>query len=320
MNTKTNGIHHITAITGDPQANINFYEGFLGQRLIKKTVNFDDPTAYHLYYGDAVGTPGTILTFFYWQGLPASERGVGEMSGMYYAIPPESLYFWRSRIQSFAIDYTEEILPFGETVLIIHDPDGLLIGLVATDVESNVVPWKEGTVPEEHILRGFYGASIAVAKNSMIETALTEGLGYELLETKDTVLRYQATSWPGKYLAIQERPDLPPARQGAGSVHHIAFQANTDEECEALSTQVHATGLSVTNLIDRQYFHSTYFMTPAGVLFEIATNDIGFTLDEPETELGENLKLPPQYESARSDIESQLLPVTLPRHDNTEQH
>lgn len=313
---RTNGIHHITAITADPQKNINFYEGFLGQRLVKKTVNFDDPTAYHLYYGDAVGTPGTILTFFYWAGIPVGTRGAGEVESIYYAIAPDSLSYWKERAARFDVTCREEVLPFGEPVLFINDPDGMKIGLVAAQIDNNIVPWTDGPVPEEHVLRGFYRALLVMPEHTPQHPLLEEGLGLSLVETKNTITRYQGTSWPGKYLATTERPDLPRARQGAGSIHHIAFQAETDEVRDGLKTQVNELGVQSTGLIDRQYFHSTYFMTPAMILFELATNDIGFTVDEPAEELGEHLKLPSQYEDQRSEIEAALVPVTLPRNRN----
>lgn len=310
---KTNGIHHITAITADSQRNLDFYEGFLGQRLVKKTVNFDDPNAYHFYYGDDVGTPGTIITFFYWDGIPKGTRGTSEVESIYYAIAPESLDYWSARAGEHDIECEKATLPFGETVLFIHDPDGMKIGLVAADVENNVVPWTKGPVPEEHVLRGFYGALLVMPEYTPQKPLLEDGLGFELVETKETITRYQATAWPGKFLATMERPDLPRATQGAGSVHHIAFQADTDEVRDSLKSQINEIGIDSTGLVDRQYFHSTYFMTPAMILFEIATNDIGFAIDEEVAELGEHLKLPDQYEDQRSEIESTLTPVTLPR-------
>jgi glyoxalase family protein len=310
---KTKGLHHITAITSDPQANLDFYEGFLGQRFIKRTVNFDDPSAYHLYYGDAVGTPGTALTFFYWAGIPDGTRGSGEVDSIYYAIPLGSVGYWKDRAQSFLIPSEESLLPFGETCLMIKDPDGLKIGLVEADVEDAVQHWVDGPIPHEHSLRGFYGALLNLPGGVSITPILTEGLGYTEVATKAGVTRYEATAWPGKFLATKPCPDMPRATQGAGSIHHIAFQAETDTELLTLGKQVQSLGVATTGLVDRQYFHSLYFMTPAAILFEIATDDIGFTVDEPADELGDNLKLPPQYEHLRPSIVANLMPLTLPR-------
>ncbi len=313
--TKTRGIHHVTAITSDPQKNLNFYEGFLGQRLVKRTVNFDDPNAYHLYYGDAVGSPGTIMTFFYWKNVSPGVRGNGEVSSIYYAIPVGTMSFWRDRAQVAGVMYEERTLPFGEVCLMISDPDGLLIGLVEADIESSVVHWEAGPIAREYSLRGFYGALLDLPTTVTLEPVLTEGLGYEVVETRGGVSRYQATVWPGKFLATRMSADPLPARQGAGSVHHIAFQAHDDDERDLLRKQVNALGVGSTGLVDRKYFHSTYFMTPAAVLFEIATDDIGFTIDESPSELGEHLLLPAAYEQIRHLIEAGLVPLSLPRHN-----
>lgn len=314
--TKTKGLHHITAITSDPQANLNFYEGFLGQRFVKKTVNFDDPNAYHLYYGDAVGSPGTALTFFYWAGIPKGTRGSGEVDSIYYSIPVGSVEYWKHRAQSFSVTCEETTLPFGESCLMLHDPDGLKIGLVEAEVDNAVQHWVEGPIPTENSLRGFYGALLNLPEGRSIAPILLEGFGYTEVTTHEGVTRYEATAWPGKFLATKYTPDQPRARQGAGSIHHIAFQAETDDELMTLANQVQAIGIDTTGLIDRQYFHSVYFMTPASILFEIATDDIGFTVDETAEELGENLKLPAQYEHIRPAIEASLTPLTLPRNKN----
>ncbi len=311
--TKTKGLHHITAITSDPQANLDFYEGFLGQRFIKRTVNFDDPSAYHLYYGDAIGTPGTALTFFYWAGIPDGTHGSGEVNSIYYAVPQNSLTFWKERATSYQVVCEEKRLPFGESCLMIKDPDGLVIGLVESPVHNVVEHWKDGPIPQEYSLQGFYGVLLHVPDSISIEPILTEGLGYTEVSIKDGATRYEASSWPGKFLATKQVPLVPQARQGAGSIHHIAFQAETDHELMLLEKQVQDLGVNTTGFIDRKYFHSVYFMTPASILFEIATDDIGFTVDESASELGENLVLPPQYEPHRKTIEAHLIPLTLPR-------
>jgi len=313
MSTRTFGIHHITAITADPQKNLDFYEGFLGQRLIKKTVNFDDPNAYHLYYADAVGTPGTVLTFFYWSQLPQGTRGSGEVASIYYSIQPSSLLYWRDRALEYSIPCTEAVLPFGETVLVLEDPDGLRVGLVATLESIEVVAWAAGPIPSEHILRGFYGALLAIPEGIGLSPLLTQALGYSEVATAEEVTRYQATTWPGKYLAVTTL-DAPRASQGAGSVHHIAFQASDDAMLHQLREQFTDSQLAVTPVIDRFYFHASYFQTPAGILFELSTNDIGFVIDEPVETLGEVLQLPPQYAPYRREIEATIRPLILPRY------
>jgi glyoxalase family protein len=316
MNYRTLGIHHITAITSDPQKNLDFYEGFLGQRLIKKTVNFDDPSAYHLYYADAIGTPGTVLTFFYWGGIPKREKGSGEVGSIYYSISKDSFQYWRERILSHNLPFSEETLPFGEKVLMISDPDGLEIGLVATNVNNSVQPWEDGPIPQEHILNGFYGALLHLSSEGKINDILETGLGYEKIATAHDVTRYEAVSWPGKYIATKVTAKVSPARQGAGSVHHIAFQASDDGTLQTLQSQVGAVGYQTTPVIDRFYFHASYFMTSANILFELSTNDIGFVIDESATELGEHLQLPPKFEPYRNQIEASIIPLSLPRYKN----
>lgn len=311
---RTKGIHHITAITSDPQANVDFYEGFLGQRFIKRTVNFDDPTAYHLYYGDAVGNPGTALTFFYWAGIPDRVPGTGEVDSIYYAVPADSLPYWVERATAFGVVAEEKMLPFGERCVMLKDPDGLRVGLVEASVDNAVEHWTVGPIPQDYSLRGFYGVLLNLPEGVPLAPILETGLGYREVAVADGVTRYEAVSWPGKFLATRYQPHFPAARQGAGSIHHIAFQAEDDRELMALREQVAALGVEATVRIDRRYFHSVYFRTPAGILFEIATDDIGFTVDEPKEELGENLQIPPQYEHLRAAIEAHLTPLTLPRH------
>lgn len=311
--TSTKGIHHITAITADPQKNLDFYEGFLGQRLVKKTVNFDDPNAYHLYYGDKIGTPGTILTFFYWAGIPEGTRGVGEVSSLSYLIRKESFDFWKERANARDITISENKNSFGEELLVLEDPDGLVINLIAAQDEPEIAAWDSIDIPVEYSLLGFYETTLTVRDHAQLMPALTKGMGFHEIAIKDQYYRYESSQQPGKYITIKECLDLPPARQGAGSIHHIAFQADTDVEREQIKQQVNALGIPSTGLVDRQYFHSTYYMTPAAILFEIATNDIGFTFDESIEELGTQLQLPPQYESIRYTLEANLPQLSLPR-------
>ena len=310
--TTSSGIHHITAITGDPQKNIDFYEGFLGQKLIKRTVNFDDPRSYHFYFGDCYGKPGTLLTFFYWKNIPVGTRGVGEVSRIMYGISTKAKDFWMQRAKKFHISCISDENEFGEEVLTLTDPDGMTIELVVTKEKSTVDWWKLGDVLEESALRGFYGATLTVMNTEeMVSTLAT--LGYTKEKTVGEHTRFVNPGERAKRLDLFEAPEMPRARQGSGSVHHIAFRSATDSDELDLRGRIQEVGAQPTPVIDRQYFHSVYFMTPAGVLFEIATDGPGFGIDEPLGALGEKLVLPPQYEPHRAAIVAALVPVVLPR-------
>jgi glyoxalase family protein len=267
------GIHHITAITGNPQKNLDFYEGFLGQRLVKRTVNFDDPRSYHFYFGDAIGTPGTLLTFFYFGQIPAGTRGTGEVRKISYSIPKASKQFWQERAKRFSIS----------------------------------------CIDSEHVLCGFYGATLAVTSHEEMLPALT-ALGYKLTAHTGQSFRFMTTGNHAHTLDLEEVPDAAFARQGSGSVHHIAFRATTDTDEMNLKEQVEQAGLQPTGVIDRNYFHSVYFQTPSRILFEIATDAPGMSIDESAELLGEKLVLPEQYEPHRAEIEKNLVPIILPRH------
>ena len=313
---KTQGLHHITAITADPQANVDFYEGFLGQRFVKKTVNFDDPRAYHLYYGDYVGSPGTAMTYFSWLGMPAGTRGVGEVSATYYRIPKGSLKYWKERAGTFAVTITETTC-FGESALLLSDPDGHTIYLIESLLSS--VPllnwWEDGPIDGRSMLQGFYGVRLHVLDQGMLERPLQEVFGYQIIDEEGSVRRYTLPdSTLGQHIDIEAGTHTTPARQGVGGVHHIALRARNDDEREEFRRKLIEIGLEPTGMIDRTFFHSTYFFTPAGILFEIATDEPGFTVNEPAAELGENLVLPEQYEYLRSELEQYLSPITLPRH------
>ncbi len=307
------GIHHITAITGDPQKNIDFYEGFLGQKLIKRTVNFDDPSSYHFYFGDAFGKPGCLLTFFYWPGIPKGARGAGEVSRIAYGINAKTKEFWIQRAKEWNVPCEAGTNAFGETILSLADPDGMGIELVVTKEKTTVDYWKGGKIPEEASLKGFYGATLNVVSTESMEAVL-KTLGYKRKKDSDEHARFEGGGERASVLDLFEAPDLPMARQGWGSVHHIAFRAATDAEEITLQAAVAEAGTQPTHVIDRNYFHSVYFMTPARILFEIATDGPGFAIDESLDMLGEKLVLPAQYEPHRGEIESALVPVTLPRH------
>lgn len=304
------GIHHITAVCSDAQANVDFYEGVLGQRLVKKTVNFDDPGTYHLYYGDRVGTPGTIMTFFPWSHMGRGRPGVGETGAVAWSIPVGAIGFWAEHLESHGVAVSGVQKRFGEDVLICTDPDGMVVELVATDADATVASWPEGPIPEKYALRGFHSVTLWLRATDRTAALLTEHLGYHNAAQEGDRTRLSS---PANNRAIHidlcERPETPKGAFGAGSVHHVAFRTVDDDEQAQYQALLRGAGQSVTPVKDRQYFHSVYFREPGGVLFEIATDAPGFLYDEDETTLGDALKLPPWLESRRERIEPRLRPL-----------
>jgi len=298
------GIHHITAIAGDPQRNLDFYTEALGLRLVKRTVNFDDPGSYHFYFGDKIGTPGTIMTFFPWPGARRGARGSGQVTTVSFAVPRNSMAFWKERLRATHV-ITEEIEGrFGSNALRFLDPDGLQLELVASANEES---------SSERAIRGFAAPTLEVRNPEKTEKLLTENLGFEFVAEENNRRRFR-----GSGSNASAEIDLVSSEAGfgqiaAGTVHHIAFRAADDDEQLKMREQLVARGLNVTPVIDRQYFHSIYFREPNGILFEIATDGPGFLIDEPDDALGETLKLPPIYESKRDEIE-RVLPTIHLRH------
>lgn len=306
------GLHHITAVAGDPQANINFYHQVLGQRFVKKTVNFDDPGTYHFYFADEVGTPGTVLTFFPWQHMRRGERGNGETTAVAYTIAPNSIGYWQERLAAHGVVVGEVETRFDTAVLPFHDPDGMPLELIASGEKGNFRHWANGPVPEEHALRGFHGVTLWLNTVEPTAAVLTEQMGYTFVGQEGSRYRYRGASADGGlYVDILHRPGQRRGSFGAGSIHHIAFRTVDDsEQLEYLQT-LRQAGLQVTPVQDRQYFHSIYFREPGGVLFEVATDAPGFLIDETVEELGSHLKLPPWFEQHRAEIERALPPVTV---------
>lgn len=303
------GIHHITAMASDPQRNIDFYVNVLGQRLLKTTVNFDDPGTYHFYYGDEVGTPGTILTFFPWPGARRGQRGVGEVAAAAYAVPAGSLPAWQQRLAAWGHTTGAPQLRFGEQVISLQDPDGMVVELIETAVPANVQPWTDSPVPHAMAPRGFHSATVWVGELEPSLELLTKVFGWKRIAQEGNRVRVQAAHGElGSYLDLVVMPNQARGRLGAGSVHHIAFRAADDAAQLAWRRDLLAAGYGVTPVQDRQYFHSIYFREPAGVLYEIATDAPGFAWDEPVGELGRSLKLPPWLEPSRDRI-ARALPV-----------
>jgi len=311
MENKILGLHHITAIAGDAKRNFNFYSNILGLRFIKKTVNFDDPGTYHFYFGDEVGSAGTILTFFPWgEGIQQGRKGSGMATEIGYSVPKGSLDFWQKRFEQYNVIYNKPAEKFGEKYLTFLDPDGLKLELIESKTEDNKKPWETEEVKADVATRGFH--NITLTLNSIKATAaiLTEIFGYKLIE--QDVNRYRYATDAVEDAAIVDLVELAEEKRGHvanGSVHHVAFRVENDEILMHFREKIEEFGLSITPQIDRNYFHSLYFREPGGVLFEIATENPGFMVDESVEELGKNLKLPAQYESDRAAIEAHLVKI-----------
>lgn len=307
------GIHHITAIATDPQRNINFYTGLLGLRLVKLTVNFDDPNTYHLYYGDEIGHPGTILTFFPWPGAPHGRLGTGQSTATSFSIPEGAVEFWMERLKLHGIDVHGPTARFSDQVLSFADPDGLRLELVAHKEAEGIPAWKDGPIPQEHAIRGFRGITLSEQDSEATAGLLTDAFGFRSVLQEENRSRYQAPE-RGRATLV-DIIDLPRVSRGtisAGSVHHVAWRTRSDDEQTTWRKALIDAGLNVTPIIDRKYFHSIYFREPGGVLFEIATDPPGFTVDESAAELGTHLMLPPWLEATRSEVERSLPKVQLP--------
>jgi len=317
MENKIRGLHHVTAIASDPQRNLDFYVGVLGLRFVKRTVNFDDPGTYHFYFGDRRGTPGTILTFFPWPGARRGIRGAGQVEATAFAIPPNSIEYWLERLKQQHVTAEKTPARFGEEVIRLLDPDGLLIELISVAAgvsPANFQPWPGSPIPTEQALHGFHSVSAALEGYERTARLLTESFGYRLIDESGNRFRFVSAddSAPGRIVDLLCQPDAAMGRVAAGSVHHIAFRAK--DQAEQLQWREHLVdlGYNVTPVIDRTYFHSIYFREPGGVLFEIATEPPGFTLDEKVEELGTHLCLPRWMEPARSQIEEVLPPIRVP--------
>lgn len=308
---KITGIHHITAIAGNPQTNIDFYTGVLGLRLVKKTVNFDAPDVYHFYYGNSTGEPGTILTFFPFGDIAKGRRGKGMLNTISFSVPLEALSFWEQHLKKSNVYHTGAQERFNnEIVILLEDPDGLNLELVFND-SDNRPGFTYGVIPLEYSVKGFYSVEIWEEGYERTAGLLTEQLDHKLIAEKGNRFRFAADDSPGNYVDIVCSPDSLKGLGGNGTVHHIAFSTPNKETQGEVRLKIVERMLNPTPVIDRQYFHSIYFREPGGVLFEVATAEPGFTIDEPESSLGEKLKLPPQYEQHRSKIEQVLKPVKL---------
>jgi glyoxalase family protein len=304
------GIHHVTAIASNPQRNVDFYTSVLGLRLVKLTVNFDDPTTYHLYFGDELGRPGTILTFFPWSDAPKGHRGTGQVIATSFLISEESIDYWKTRLKNNHIMVRGPFKRFNEQVLTLYDPDGLELELVAHSSakkrEENV--WNGGGIPTKLAIKGFYSVTISEEGFERTADILTEELGFSFLGQEKSRFRYeiQNSEHGASTVDVLCLPYTPSGYIGVGTVHHVAFRTSTDENQKDLRLSIIKAGLNATPIIDRTYFHSVYFREPGGVLFEIATDPPGFTVDQKLSELGTRLMLPEWLESERESLEKIL--------------
>jgi len=303
-----NGIHHVTAIAGQARRNLEFYKRVLGLRLVKKTVNFDDPGTYHFYYGDDAGRPGSILTFFPWEHAGPGRLGIGETQETVLRIPEGSLGYWTHRLVEQGLPHNAPEKRFGETIIAFKDPDGMRLSLVAIPGIEREPAWTAGEIPAEHAIRGFHSASLLVAAAAPTAAILTDVLGFTETAREGSVSRYAAgETAAGGIIDLREAGDFLRGRQGAGSVHHIAFRAASDAvQSEMVEKLARSHGIRTTDQKDRAYFRSVYFREPNGILFEIATDDPGLAVDEPAASLGQELKLPHFLESSRERIEAAL--------------
>jgi glyoxalase family protein len=308
MEMRQNGIHHITAIAGPAQRNLDFYTRVLGLRLVKKTVNFDDPGTYHFYYGDETGQPGTILTFFPWEHSAPGQIGAGETQETVFRVPEGAIGYWTNRLTEKGVAHEAPEQRFGETVIAFKDPDGMRLALVSVPGIETEPAWSAGGIPAEHAIRGFHSASLLVANAIPTGAILTDIFGFSEVGREGSRIRYKAGDTAlGGLIDLDAPGGVQRGQSGAGTVHHIAFRAASDEVQAAMVKRLmqnHA--IRATQQKNRDYFRAVYFREPNGILFEIATDDPGFAVDEPAETLGQALKLPRFLEARRERIEAML--------------
>ena len=307
MNNGVLGLHHITAIAGNAKRNYDFYTRILGLRFVKKTVNFDDPGTYHFYFGDEVGSPGTILTFFPWEGIQAGKQGTGQTTEITYSVPDGSLQFWSERLRKYSVKVTATGKRFGEDFISFEDPDGLPLTFLVSKDSDNRKGWTTDEVTANVATKGFHSVTLTLTRKSETEKVLAL-LDYKLIANEGNRFRYKTDAIETASIIDILETNQPHGVNAAGTVHHIAFRVKDETTQMDFREKIVKAGYQITPKIDRNYFFSLYFREPGGVLFEIATDNPGFAVDEPISELGTNLKLPPQYESHRQEIE-EVLPV-----------
>jgi glyoxalase family protein len=306
------GLHHVTAIADDPQRNVDFYTSVLGLRLVKQTVNFDAPDTYHLYYGDEAGRPSSLLTFFPWKGVPRGRQGTGMTTATAFSVPEGSLGWWQSHLAARGVDADAPRERDGEDVLTLRDPDGMVLDLVAAPGDTRSGWDGVAGIPTEHAVRGLHAVTLTERLLEPSAQMLTDLLGMSLAGEQDDRARFSMAEGRSGALVDVAADAVDRGLQAGGTVHHIAFRAPDLATMTRWQGELQSAGVAVTEIRDRQYFKSIYFREPGGVLFEIATDEPGFDVDEPLLELGRSLKLPPWLEPSREAIAAALPPLQLP--------
>ena len=311
--TEITGIHHVTAITGDAQENLDFYTRVLGMRLVKKTVNQDMPDTYHLFFADADGHPGTDLTFFPWADSPPAHPGIGLAMEVSLAIPSGSAGYWRARLTDHGVEIDTDEIRRGARTIVLRDPFGQPVALVETGDSREFTPWGRSPVPAAHQILGLHAVRLWERDLALTERFLVGVLGFHDMGEENGWHRYGVgDGGSGRHLDIRELPDTERGRWGVGGIHHVAWRVADDAAELAVRARVANAHRRPTEVIDRFWFHSVYFLEPGGVLFEIATDGPGFAVDESVDTLGETLVLPPWLEARRETIEAELPPLNAP--------
>ena len=306
------GIHHVTCITGDVQKCVDFYVGVLGLRFVKKSINQDLPDTYHIYFGDYLGTPGTAMTFFGWPTWPKQRAGSGQVTTVAFQAPRGSLDFWSARLKKLGIDH-QRTARFDADTLVLRDPDGIQIELVGVADDARWEPWAEAPVGREHAIRGFHSVALTLAEAAASVELLTATMGFRQVDRAGNRTRFETgAGGPHAILDVIESPEGPVGEESIGTVHHVAWRTPDSQAQVRWREALLDAGRNVTPVIDRWYFKSIYYREPGGVLYEIATDGPGFTVDEPPDRLGTTLSLPPWFQVRRDRLDEILPPIVVP--------
>ena len=314
------GIHHVTCITGDVQKCVDFYISVLGLRFVKKSINQDLPDTYHIYFGDYLGTPGTAMTFFGWPSWPAQRTGGGQVTTVSFQVPAGSLGFWSNRLKNLDVDH-RMVTRFDADALVLRDADGIELDLVAQAGDERWKPWREAPVDPEHAIRGFHSVTMTLAEMGATFNLLTTAMGFRVLAQDGKRTRFETgAGGPQAFLDVVEAPEGPEGEESIGTVHHVAWRTPDADTQKVWRDELMTAGRNVTPVIDRWYFKSIYFREAGGVLFEIATDGPGFTVDESPEKLGTILSLPPWFQVRRELLDETLPPIVVPTTTTTGAH